>query len=112
LRQVKDYVTWGEVMKEQISTLLRERGELPGGIPLTDDFARTTFNKHTVNDLAAALTQGEITLKALREKGVKPVFRLRPPSGGFKYSAKRPFGSEGELGYRGTEIFRLVTLMT
>jgi large subunit ribosomal protein L30 len=111
LRHVKDYVTWGEVKKEQIATLLRQRGELHGGMPLTDEFARKTFNEQTVNDLAGAVVQGKITLKGLRENGVKPVFRLRPPSGGFKYSAKRPFGSEGELGYRGTEISHLIIRM-
>jgi large subunit ribosomal protein L30 len=111
LRHVKDYVTWGEVKKEQIATLLRQRGEIHGGMRLTDEFARNTFNEQTVNDLAGAVVQGRITLKGLRENGVKPVFRLRPPSGGFKYSAKRPFGSEGELGYRGTEISHLITRM-
>ena len=50
-------------------------------------------------------------LKQLWEKGVAPAFRLHPPSGGFEGSIKRPFGSRGELGYRGAEISHLVARM-
>ncbi|MEM2203989.1 MAG: 50S ribosomal protein L30, partial [Sulfolobales archaeon] len=42
---------------------------------------------------------------------VKPVFRLHPPSGGFKGSIKKPYGNGGELGYRGQDINDLIRRM-
>ena len=41
---------------------------------------------------------------------IKPVFRLTPPSKGFKESVKQHY-PEGELGYRGKEINELLKRM-
>jgi large subunit ribosomal protein L30 len=112
LRQAKDYVTWGEAKPGDIVTLLRERGELLGGLRITDKTVQDKFGVPTVERLAAALADGGITLKQLRQKGLKPVFRLRPPSGGFAASTKRSHGTRGELGPRGLEIANLVARMT
>ncbi len=111
LRQAKDYLTWGEIKAEHIAALLKERAELPGGLPLTDKFVKESFGEQSIEELASALIRGKIQLRTLWQKGIKPVFRLHPPSGGFQYSIKRPFGSRGELGYRGTEVSNLVTRM-
>jgi large subunit ribosomal protein L30 len=111
LRQSKDYVTWGQVGAHDIAALLKERGELTGGTPVTDKFTKEAFGQQSVDKLAAALADGEIRLKSLWQKGVKPVFRLRPPSGGFMYNIKRPSGSQGELGYRDAGISHLVARM-
>lgn len=112
LRQAKDYVTWGDVKTEDIAGLLKERGELLGGDHVTDKFVKESFGEESIDRLATALTRGQIELKALWQKGIKPVFRLHPPSGGFQGSIKRPFGSRGELGYRGPDISNLVARMT
>jgi large subunit ribosomal protein L30 len=112
LRKAKDYVTWGEAKPRDIAMLLRERGELLGGLPVTDKSAHDKFGAQSVDGLASALADGSITLKILVEKGLKPVFRLRPPSGGFDASTKRPHGSRGELGYRGPDIANLVARMS
>jgi large subunit ribosomal protein L30 len=112
LRQVKDYVTWGNLKPTDIATLLRERGQIEGGKPVTDKFATDVFSKESIDSLAAALTTGEISLQSLWEKGVKPVFRLRPPSGGFKSTIKKSFTSNGQLGYRGSAIATLMTKMS
>jgi large subunit ribosomal protein L30 len=111
LRKAKDFVTWGELKSAGIAALLRQRGELFGGLALTDRSVQEKFGEHSVDGLASALTQGRTTLSMLRQKGLRPVFRLRPPSGGFVRSTKRPFGSRGELGYRGPEISSLVSRM-
>jgi large subunit ribosomal protein L30 len=111
LRKVKDYVTWGEVKSHDIAVMLKERGELSNGMALTDKFVKENLGHESIEDVALALTRGQIKLKSLWEKGIVPVFRLHPPSGGFDSSIKRPFGSYGELGYRGTEISQLVTRM-
>jgi large subunit ribosomal protein L30 len=111
LRKVKDYVTWGEVKSDDIAVILRERGELSNGMSFTDKFVKENFGHHSVAELAHALTRGQVDLKMLWQRGVVPVFRLRPPSGGFDSSIKRPFGSQGELGYRGSEISHLLNRM-
>jgi large subunit ribosomal protein L30 len=111
LRQSKDYVTWGNVGSNDIAALLKERGELQGGIPVTDRFVKEAFGQQTVDGLAEALAKGEIQLKSLWQKGIKPVFRLHPPSGGFMFNIKRPSRSRGELGYRGAGISHLVARM-
>lgn len=101
LRQVKDYVTWGGVKPIDVATLLKERGRINGEMPVTDEFAKNAFAKDSIDSLATALATGEISLQSLWEKGVKPVFRFRPPSGGFKSTIKRSYTSTGQLGYRG-----------
>ena len=112
LRQVKDYVTWGDLKPTDVATLLKERGEVNGGMSITDKFAKDVFSKESIDSLAAALTSGEISLQSLWKKGVKPVFRLRPPSGGFESTIKRSYTSNGQLGYRGVAIATLMTKMT
>jgi large subunit ribosomal protein L30 len=112
LRNVKDYVTWGEVKSPEIAKLLKERGELVGGIMVTNETVKKAFGEDSVDRLAQGLTQGRINLDTLVAKGLRPVFRLRPPSGGFDTSTKRPYGSRGELGARGTEISELLERMT
>jgi len=112
LRKVKNYVTWGEAGTNDIATILRERGELLGGTEMTDEAIRERFGEKSIQDLASALTQGRITLRELRLKGLSPVFRLHPPSGGFEGRGKRAYGSGGELGRRQARLSSLLANMT
>jgi large subunit ribosomal protein L30 len=112
LRHGKDYVTWGEVNSEDVANLLRKRGEVNTGNRLTDQYVKEFLAQQSIDSLANALASGEIRLKTLWQKGVKAVFRLHPPSGGFSGTMKRPFKSRGELGYRQTEISLLMSKMT
>ncbi|MCX8204234.1 MAG: 50S ribosomal protein L30 [Candidatus Nezhaarchaeota archaeon] len=108
LSKVAGYVTYGEVDKETLALLLKKRGRLRGDKLLDDEYAKKLgFNG--LDDLAAALSEGKIKLKDL--PGLKPVFRLHPPSGGFKKSLKKPVGTDGELGYRGSKINELLKRM-
>lgn len=111
LRHAKDYLTWGEIKPEDIAALLRECAELTGGASLTDKFVKDNFGQESIEALVTALLQGQVELTTMWQKGIKPLFRLHPPSGGFHASIKRPFGSEGELGYRGPEISNLLIRM-
>jgi len=111
LRVVKDYITWGEVKSDTLAALLKERARTQGGMRLTDDFVNQKFGERSIVDLAVALTRGKINLKSLWANGLKSVFRLRPPSGGFAHNIKRAFNSRGELGYRGEHIADLVARM-
>jgi large subunit ribosomal protein L30 len=96
LNKVKDYVTWGEIDDETLRLLIEKRARKPG-------------NKR--------LSKGEVeeVFKKVKETGklprdIKPVFRLTPPSKGFKKSIKQPY-PKGELGYRGKEINKLLKRM-
>lgn len=111
LRHAKDYLTWGEIKHMDLAALLKERGELIGGSTLTDTAVREKFGEQSVDELAVALAQGRIALNTLWQRGLKPVFRLHPPSGGFEASTKRSYGSRGELGYRGPEMSSLLARM-
>ncbi len=112
LRQAKDYLTWGEANSGDVASLLKQRGELVGGLPMTDKNIQEKFGEQSVEGLAEALAEGRISLKLLWQKGLRPVFRLHPPSGGFQYSTKRTYGSRGELGHRGPSVSNLVARMT
>jgi len=111
LRQVKEYVTWGDVSTNEVAILLRERGEFSGGAPVTDETVKAKFGEASVQDLASALIKGRINLRTLWQGGLNPVFRLHPPSGGFEGSIKRAYSSRGELGNRGPAIAGLLTRM-
>lgn len=106
---VKDWVTWGEVSSEVLKDLITYRGRLVGGKTLTQEDVKKVFNLSSIDELVNAL----IDCKVLWHKssGVEPIFRLRPPKGGFKRSIRRPYKSHGELGYRGSEINELVRRM-
>lgn len=108
LRKVKDYSTWGEPSLETVTELLTKRGMLSGNKKLTDDYVKESLGYGSLADLAKALHDNSVTLKDL--EGVKPLFRLHPPTKGFHGSTKKPY-AEGELGYRGEEIDSLLTRM-
>ena len=109
LQKVKDHVTWGEGTPETVTFLIRGRGEFVGGIKLTDESLNERSSFKSVDDLAEALCAGDIALKDI--KGLKPLFRLRPPRGGFRGSRKKAFVTGGEVGYRGEAIADLLSNM-
>ncbi|RLF12902.1 MAG: 50S ribosomal protein L30 [Thermoprotei archaeon] len=108
LLKASGYITYGEVDQETLTALLRRRGRLRGNKPVTDDYAKK-LGFEGLEGLAEALLEGKVRLKDL--PGLKPVFRLHPPSGGFKKSVKKPLGAGGELGYRGVSINELLKKM-
>jgi large subunit ribosomal protein L30 len=108
LRKVKDYTTWGEASPETIIEILEKRGMLFGNTRLTEDYVKTSLGYESLAALASDLHEGRADLRNL--KGVKPLFRLHPPSKGFHGSTKKPY-PEGELGYRGEEINALLIRM-
>jgi len=96
LQKVKDRVTWGEIDDDILRLLIEKRGRKSGNIRLTKEEAEKTFK----------------TLKESHKipNEIKPVFRLTPPSKGFKHSIKQHY-PKGELGYRGKEINELLKRM-
>ncbi|MEM2006569.1 MAG: 50S ribosomal protein L30 [Sulfolobales archaeon] len=108
LKVVKDWVTWGEISRDVLKLLILKRGRVVGGKPISEEDVKRVFRVDSVDELVSALYEGRI-LWHQYEDYVKPVFRLHPPRGGFKGSVKKPYGSGGELGYRGVEINSLLT---
>jgi len=108
LQVVKDYVTWGEIESKTMAELLKQRGQLLGGIKLTDKIVKSTTGYDTITAYGDALLAGEAKLKDFKD--LKPVFRLSPPRKGHS-GVKRAFTIGGALGYRGDKINQLIRRM-
>ncbi len=108
LNKVKDYVTWGEIDTEALTLLLRRRGRLIGDRRLTDEYIKK-LGYNSIEEFSKAVIEGRAKLSEI--PGLKPVFRLSPPSGGFKGSIKKQYRAGGELGYRGKTIKDLIKRM-
>jgi len=95
LQASKDYITWGEIDDSTLELLVKKRGRKAGNAKLTE--------KEVSEELAEIKRTG-------KTKNIKPVFRLTPPSKGFRKSIKQHYPN-GELGYRGDKINELLKRM-
>ncbi|MEM5793856.1 MAG: 50S ribosomal protein L30 [Candidatus Aenigmatarchaeota archaeon] len=107
IQKVKDFVTWGEIDRETLVELLKKRLRTLGDKRVDEKVLKEITNFDNFEDFASALLEGKIKLKDFEK--LKPVFRLTPPSKGFK-SVKEHF-PKGDLGYRGKEINELLKRM-
>lgn len=107
-RTLGSVVTYGEVDKSTLAELLRRRGRLVGNELLTEDYLKK-LGFSSFEELADALLSGKVSIEDL--PGLKPVFRLRPPSGGFRGTIRKNTGAGGECGYRGARINELLRKM-
>ncbi|MEM0129490.1 MAG: 50S ribosomal protein L30 [Thermoplasmata archaeon] len=105
LAKVQGYVTWGEAEASAVELLLRERGVAEDGRwlrePAPDGSAGADLSR-----LAAEAAAGGMGPLA----GVRPLFRLKAPAGGWR-STKKPYRLGGALGYRGPAINDLARRM-
>ncbi len=108
LQKAKDYITWGEIGRDTLEDLLRERGRLEGGKRLTDEYIRSNTKFSSLREFVDAFYRGEVKLSDIPR--LKKVFRLHPPSKGYE-ATKRPFRTGGSLGYRGGAINDLISRM-
>ncbi len=94
LRKIKNYVAWCPAESALVAKMIEKRGR-SGKKPLqTEDLSKIGYK--TFRALAKAISDGELTLG--KTAGVKPVFRLAPPRGGFRRSTKRMRTQGGVLG--------------
>ena len=98
LMKVKDYVTWGPADPDIVKDLLLKRGRTTGNKPVTEEFLKNATGLNSIDEVAKAIAEGSLRLNKI--VGLKPVFRLHPPRGGFKKSTKKHITQGGELGYR------------
>jgi large subunit ribosomal protein L30 len=106
LTKVQGYVTWGEAEPDTLTRLLQERGETVAGARLTPEGVGEIASGKDLSALSRAVAENGLT----HVPGLKPLFRLTPPKGGWR-STKKPFTLGGALGYRGRAINELVRRM-
>jgi large subunit ribosomal protein L30 len=93
LHSVDRLVTWGEIDEPTLEKLIFKRGRMPGD---------KRVEKKDAKGIAKNLRDG-------KEVAIKNVFRLNPPSGGYKSVLE--FYPKGALGNRGKEINSLLKRM-
>lgn len=93
LAKASGNITWGAIKEDMLERLVARKGRLPGDKKLDAKQAAEETKK----------------LKEGKETSMKKVFRLHPPSGGYR-AIKRPF-PEGDLGPRGDKINELLRKM-
>jgi len=108
LKTAQNFITWGEASKEVVNTLIKKKGRLDGNKKLTEEYAQKAGYK-SLEELGEAVFNGQVEYWKLRH--VQSVFRLHPPTKGFKGKIKKGYGMGGELGYRGEKINELVKRM-
>ncbi|MCX8158557.1 MAG: 50S ribosomal protein L30 [Candidatus Diapherotrites archaeon] len=107
LEKIKDYVTYGEIDDKVLAKLIIKRGRLPGNKRITEEYLKSK-GINNIEELISALKGG----KKIQDFGIKPVFRLSPPSKGLrKKGIKRSFREGGNLGYCGQYINKLLLKM-
>ena len=108
LKRVQSYVTWGEISKETLADLLTKKGRLAGDKKLTDEYLKKVGCK-SINDLADGIFTCKVEFLKLPD--IQPLFRLHPPTKGYKGTPKKNFRAGGEAGYRREAINDLVKRM-
>jgi large subunit ribosomal protein L30 len=106
LTKVQGYVTWGEAEPDTVSLLLQQRGETAAGQKLTAETVQEIAPGKDLPFLTRSVAESGLT----QVRGLKPLFRLRAPKGGWR-STKKPYTLGGSLGYRGRAINELVRRM-
>ncbi|MBI2546856.1 MAG: 50S ribosomal protein L30 [Candidatus Aenigmarchaeota archaeon] len=107
LEKMRNYITFGEIDKPTLVELLRKRLRLNNEERVSEDSLKVIFGHNSYEELADALLSGKIKLSDF--KNIKRIFRLSPPSKGFK-SIKSHY-PKGDLGYRGVAINGLLKEM-
>jgi len=108
LKAAQNFITWGEASKEIVHMLITKKGRLVGNKKLTEEYAQTAGFK-SLTELAEAIFNCRV--EYLKLPNVQPVFKLHPPTKGFKGKIKKSYGAGGELGYRGEKINELIKRM-
>ena len=106
LEKVKDSITWGEIDKDVLISMLKKRLRLKSNEKINEKEFKSVTGYES-EKLVDMLIGGKIKLKDLEK--IEPVFRLKQPSKGFK-SIKEHY-PKGDLGYRGKEINELLKRM-
>jgi len=106
---LKDHVTWGEIDEVTFKELLQKRGRIIGNKPLTEQYLKDK-SKMGFDEFAKEFLHSKKSFKDV--PGMKPFFRLKPPTGGFdREGVKKQYSLGGALGYRKDNINQLIRRM-
>lgn len=106
IEKVKDFVTFGKIDFETFLAMLKKRGRLEGNRRLDEKTVKET-GYESVEQMTKDIFEGKANMKRIPK--LKPIFRLTPPSGGFK-STKEHY-PRGDLGNRKEAINDLLKRM-
>lgn len=106
IQKIKDYVTFGKINFDTFLAMLKKRGRLDGNKRLDEKTIKET-GYESIEQMAKAIFEGKVNMKSIPK--LNPVFRLTPPSKGFK-SIKQHW-PKGDLGNRGEAINELLERM-
>lgn len=107
LQKVKDFITWGEVEKDILVKMFKKRLRLKGKKRIDEKVLKEVTGFNSFEEFVDALAEGRVKLRDYEK--IDPVFRLTPPSKGFK--SVKEYWPKGDLGYRGKEINELLERM-
>lgn len=107
LNFVKDSVTYGEINKETLVAMLKKRLRLKGDKRIDENTFKAIIKFDSIDAFADELIKGKVKLNDFEQ--LQPLFRLTPPSKGFK--SVREHYPKGDLGYRENEINELLMRM-
>ena len=96
LKKASGFITWGEISQETLENMVSKRGRLSGDVKLDDKQSKDAVKK---------ILKDSSSINA----DIKPVFRLSPPSKGYK--SIRVTYPRGDLGNRGETINQLLKRM-
>ena len=109
INTVQPYITWGEVDIKTLVALLAKRGKLAGNKRLTEDYLKQKTG-NSIEQFAQDILNKKIRMRDV--PGLKPIFRLKPPSKGLEEKGmKKPYSLGGAYGYRGKDINELLLRM-
>ncbi|MHA1995230.1 MAG: 50S ribosomal protein L30 [Candidatus Hodarchaeales archaeon] len=110
LQKAKDIIAWGELSHESVRELILKRGRLEGNKRITEEYIKKNTDFSSLDNFVTKFMNFEADLSDIQ--GLKPVFRLHPPlKGHHRKGVKYAFTLGGALGYRGSEIDKLITKM-
>ncbi len=95
VNKVQGYVTWGPVSSPTVEALLKARARTEDGKPLEATKVPASSGAKDLKGLTELVHKNG----SLGVPGLKPLFRLHPPKGGWR-STKKPYTLGGALGYR------------
>jgi len=109
IKKVEPWVAWGEIRKDVFKELLLKRGRLIGNKRFTEEYLKKTLNI-TLDEFVEKFFNLEMELEDI--PGLKPFFRLKPPSGGYpRKGIKHSYRDGGAWGYWGEDINNLLLSM-
>ncbi|MEM0333465.1 MAG: 50S ribosomal protein L30 [Candidatus Aenigmatarchaeota archaeon] len=109
IKKVEPWIAWGEINKETFKNLLLKRGRLIGNKRFSEEYLKETLNI-SLNEFIDKYFNFEMELEDI--PGLKPFFRLKPPSGGYpRKGIKVSYKDGGAYGYWGENINNLLMSM-